>query len=259
MKKIISTLSFAMGFLTAIANVEIQTVGGWFDGGYITWTPLEEASSYNVYYKAVGASDYTKLDAALVRDYTDFGRADIVGIPSGEYQFKIVPVDEEGAEMSDQASESGSFEAKPYDRSGYAHFKSASSSFLPSTGIGAYKNDGTLKNGAKVFYVFAGNADKIKTSVITDAKGGKTEAIGMQSIIDLYQKGYDQTPIDFRIIGTITESDMDVLSSSSEGLQIKGNKAYSPLNITIEGIGNDATIHGFGILLREAAGAGKEA
>ena len=252
MKKIITTLTLATSFMAAIANVEIQTVGGWFEGGYITWTPIEEASSYNVYYKAVSASSYEKLDDPLVRDYSDFGRADIVGIPAGWYQFKVVPVDNEGTEMNDLATESDSFEAKAYDRSGYAHFKSASSDFLPSTGIGAYKNDGTLKSGAKVFYVYSGNADKIKTSVITDAKGGKTEAVGLQSIIDLYQKGYDQTPLDFRIIGTLSESDMDHFSSSSEGIQIKGNKAYSPLNITIEGIGNDATIHGFGFLLRNA-------
>jgi pectate lyase len=39
-------------------------------------------------------------------------------------------------------------------------------------------------------------------------------------------------------------------SSSSEGLQIKGKSAYTEMNITIEGVGNDATINGFGFLLR---------
>ena len=45
---------------------------------------------------------------------------------------------------------------------------------------------------------------------------------------------------------------MDKFSSSSEGVQIKGASAYSNLNMTIEGIGNDATINGFGFLLRNA-------
>jgi pectate lyase len=39
---------------------------------------------------------------------------------------------------------------------------------------------------------------------------------------------------------------------SEEGLQVKGKKAYSNLNLTIEGIGNDAAISGFGLLLRNA-------
>ena len=45
---------------------------------------------------------------------------------------------------------------------------------------------------------------------------------------------------------------MDKFSSSSEGVQIKGASAYSNLNMTIEGIGDDATINGFGFLLRNA-------
>ena len=43
---------------------------------------------------------------------------------------------------------------------------------------------------------------------------------------------------------------MDHFSSSAEGLQIKGKNANSEMNITLEGVGNDATIRGFGILLR---------
>ena len=45
---------------------------------------------------------------------------------------------------------------------------------------------------------------------------------------------------------------MDKFSCSSVGVQIKGASAYSNLNMTIEGIGNDATINGFGFLLRNA-------
>ena len=55
-------------------------------------------------------------------------------------------------------------------------------------------------------------------------------------------KGYDSTPIDFRIIGCIEKSDLDKISSSSEGLQVKDNKpsfGTKFLNITIEGLGDD--------------------
>jgi len=75
----------------------------------------------------------------------------------------------------------------------------------------------------------------------------------MQAIITAYQKGQDKTPLAFRVIGTIKASDMDGFDSSAEGLQIKGNAADSELNITIEGIGNDAMFNGFGILVRNAA------
>lgn len=71
---------------------------------------------------------------------------------------------------------------------------------------------------------------------------------GLQSIIDAYSKGKDKTPIAFRIIGKVNLSDLDHISSSAEGLQIKG----AMMNMTFEGVGDDATVYGFGFLLREA-------
>ena len=58
-------------------------------------------------------------------------------------------------------------------------------------------------------------------------------------------------PTVFRLIGTIKLSDLDHISSKEEGLQIKSNKD-NELNITIEGIGEDATIKDFGILAHAA-------
>ena len=49
----------------------------------------------------------------------------------------------------------------------------------------------------------------------------------------------------------IKDTDMDALLSN-EGLQIKGKNNSVEMNITIEGIGEDATINGFGFLLRNA-------
>ena len=60
----------------------------------------------------------------------------------------------------------------------------------------------------------------------------------------------NKTPLAIRIIGTIEAADMDKFSSSAEGLQIKGKSAYAEMNITLEGVGNDATIRGFGMLIR---------
>ena len=55
-----------------------------------------------------------------------------------------------------------------------------------------------------------------------------------------------------RVLGLIKNGDTDTFGSSSEGIQIKGKKADSEMNITIEGIGEDATIYGFGFLVRNA-------
>lgn len=126
---------------------------------------------------------------------------------------------------------------KSFNREGFAHFK--------YDGVGAYNNDGTLKAGAKVLYITAKTAKTVSTTVNT----GKSETItGLQAIIDAYSKGKDTTPIAFRIIGKVSLSDLDHISSSAEGLQVKGAK----MNMTFEGVGDDATVYGFGFLLREA-------
>lgn len=254
MKKQLRSIAAAMFTLlstTANATVADISVGGWFEGGYVTWTK-EANCSYNVYVRNTAESTWTQLDTELVREYATYGRADAVGLKAGQYQFKVVPV-QNNAEITAEATETPQFTATAYDRGGFAHFKTASSTFNPSNGVGAYKNDGTLKAGAKVLYVTADNAKTITTKVQTGSKATNiTECVGFQNIIDAYQKGYDKTPIDFRIIGTIKAGDMDSFSSSAEGIQIKGKAAYSEMNITIEGIGKDATIHGFGFLIRNA-------
>ena len=74
------------------AQVSIQDVGGWFESGYVTFTPIDEAASYSVYYKTA-ESEYQKIDDQLVRNYDSYGRADAMGLTAGTYSFKIVPVD----------------------------------------------------------------------------------------------------------------------------------------------------------------------
>lgn len=241
MKNLLTMLAFAGITTFCQAAVKITQSAGWHEGGYVMWTPEEGATSYEVYVRPEGG-EYSKIDAELVRDYGTYGRADVMGLKAGNYQWKIVPVGEKGA-MTDQSSESDVWTATAFDRSGFAHQGI-------TDGVGAYNNDGTLKKGAKVLYVHADNAKTITTNVITSSKGGTTAGVGLQEIIYLYQKGYDTTPLDIRIIGTIKAENMDRLDSSEEGLQIKGRNAYSPMNMTIEGVGNDATIWGFGILCR---------
>lgn len=232
------------------AAVTITSSNGWFESAYVEWTK-EAGYSYNVYVSPAASNSWTKLDTELVREYSTYGRADALGLVAGNYKMKVVPV-QGGTEITADAAETGSLAVIAHDRGGFAHFKTASSTFNPANGIGAYKNDGTLKDGAKVIYVTADSAKTITTDVVTNSKGGTTTGKGLQNIINLYQKGYDKTPITFRIIGTIKAADMDEFGSSAEGVQIKGRNSYSEMNITIEGVGFDATVHGFGFLIRNA-------
>lgn len=210
--------------------IQITEAKGWQESAYLKWAPFEGASSYNVYV------DDKKIDAQLVRQYASYYRADVLGLKEGTYSVKVVPVNAEGKEIAG-ANTASNLVVKSYNREGFAHFKYA--------GVGAYNNDGTLKAGAKVLYITAKTAKTVSTTVNT----GKQETItGLQSIIDAYSKGKDKTPIAFRIIGKVNLSDLDHISSSAEGLQIKGAK----MNMTFEGVGDDATVYGFGFLLREA-------
>lgn len=210
--------------------IQITEAKGWQESAYLKWTSFEGTSSYNVYV------DDKKIDAQLVRQYKSYYRADVLGLKEGTYSVKVVPVNADGAEIAG-ANTASNLVVKSYNREGFAHFK--------YDGVGAYNNDGTLKAGAKVLYITARSAKTVSTTVNT----GKLETItGLQSIIDAYSKGKDKTPIAFRFIGKISLSDLDHISSSAEGLQIKGAK----MNMTFEGVGDDATVYGFGFLLRDA-------
>ncbi|WP_418859234.1 pectate lyase [Segatella sp.] len=212
--------------------IQITEAKGWQESAYLKWAPFEGASSYNVYV------DDKKIDAQLVRQYKSYYRADVLGLKEGTYSVKVVPVNADGKEIAG-ANTASNLVVKSYNREGFAHFKYA--------GVGAYNNDGTLKAGAKVLYITAKTAKTVSTTVNT----GKQETItGLQSIIDAYSKGKDTTPIAFRIIGKVNLSDLDHISSSAEGLQVKGKGAHSVMNMTFEGVGDDATVYGFGFLLR---------
>lgn len=76
----------------AAGAVQIQESAGWLESAYITWAPLEGASSYNVYVKGGSYTEYTKLDDQLVRNYGTYGRADALGLKAGVYSLKVVPV-----------------------------------------------------------------------------------------------------------------------------------------------------------------------
>lgn len=217
-------------------KVTITRAAGWQESAYMEWERTAGAT-YHVYIKGEDYADWTKIDQPLVRLYASYGRADMVGLRSGNYQMKVVPVIG-GEEQEAHAAETSTLNVSAYDRAGFAH--------KGYQGVGAYNDDGTLKQGAVVVYVTAANA---KTVTARLSSGTFT---GLQAIINAYQKGNVTTPLAVRILGLIKNGDTDEFGSSSEGIQIKGKNADSELNITIEGIGEDAAVKGFGFLVRNA-------
>lgn len=223
-------------------EVQILESSGHLEAAYVEWSPVQDATSYHVYYKKQGAGDssYIRVSDMLIRKYAEYYRVDIVGLAAGDYEIKVVPVVQD-TEKSFYSTAKMTVIA--HDRSGYAF-----SSLSPvKTGSGAYNDDGTLKSNAEVIYITAKTAKTVKCTL------GGVEYTGFQSILDGKQKSGDTKPIDFRIVGKVSLEDLDHISSSEEGLQLKGKSNYSQMNITIEGIGEDSTIYGFGILVKNCA------
>lgn len=219
-------------------GITITESKGWQESAYAKWTLLSDAKSYNVYVKGGQYADYTKVDQQLVRNYGSYGRVDVVGLKAGNYSLKVVAVDANGAETSAYGV-ADNLKVVNYDRQGFAH-KGI------SDGVGAYNNDGTLKAGAKVLYVTKNTFKTIKAS-LSDGKN-PIEYTGIGDILLAKQKGKDNTPLAVRVIGEIKTADAgDQLKTDQKGLLLKGNNATTVMNVTIEGIGDDACFNGFGL------------
>ena len=227
----VTALGFNKG--NAETRVVISEAQGWLESAYVKFTKLAGIKRYNVY-----VNDQI-IDTQLVRDYGAYGRADAVGLKAGTYTMKVVPVADNGQEIAACAAEAKDISVRAINRDGYAHYN-------VTAGVGAYNNDGTLKTGARVIYVTKHNAKTVTLSMST----GKNEETrtGIQDIIKAYEKGKETRPLAIRIIGQLKKADMPELGSSAIGLQVKGKG--QDMNLTIEGIGNDATMHGFGVLVR---------
>ncbi len=229
------------GEVVTKGDVAISKSAGWFESGYVEWTPVSGATGYNVYYKATDVNSYTKADAMLVRNYGSYFRADVVGLPAGSYDIKVVAV--KGNAESGAASVA-QIKTKAYSRQGFAF---APNSVTGGKGIGAYNDNGSLKSGAVVLYLTEKNKKTVTMDVVTSTKGTTTACTGISAILKAMQKGLENRPVCIRIIGKVTIDGINE-SGDTNNLLLKASNESSPIqNITIEGIGNDATCYGWGI------------
>ena len=224
-------------------NVVILNSYGDLETASVEWQGADDASGYNVYYKEDGEADskYRQLDSELIRQYSSYFRADVLGVEEGSYVIKVVPLFD-GKESKSKSAVTSSIDVKSHTREGFAFSKDSAM----GTGSGGYNDDGTVAEDATILYVTADNINTVKADVITNSKGAKTTCTGLVDILSKRQKGYDKSHLIIRIIGEIKASDISGLNSSGY-LQLKG--CY---NVTLEGVGEDSTVNGWGILIRGA-------
>lgn len=201
-------------------QINITKSGGYNEGAYVEFSKLADVSleNYEVYYKKANAASETKIDSELIREGDTAIRADIVGLAAGTYD---ITVKVSGTDMSKTLS---GVEVYEDDRSGYAHFNNAS-------GIGAYKNDGTLKSNAVVVYVNDSNKN-----TVTATLGGK-QYTGLVNIIKACTKS--SYVLDIRILGEIQTTQWNAKTHGTGNTAARQNQLEETFNYTNDSSGWD--------------------
>ena len=227
------------------ASITQKTVGSGLESAYIEWDNFANADGYNVYITNQNGG-YTQLDNELIRLYKDgsssYWRADAVGLKAGNYKFKVVPIVDGNEDTASQV-ESENITVEAHDRTGFAWVNGATT--------GAYNLDGTIKDNANIIYVTEDTKNTVSLDVQTSSSGKVENAKGLQNILDLYKKGYESKPLVVRIIGKVT--DPSTLDGGDIVISGSGSDKRINCGITFEGIGEDATLYGYGIRVKNAS------
>lgn len=229
-------------FSTFAQKITITDAGGWLETACVKWAPFSGASGYNVYYTGSGVTD-KKIDSQLIRSYGSYIRADVPGLAAGNYTLKVVPVIN-GVENSALAETTSTLNVKAHNREGFA--------FTNSIVPGAYNMDGTPKTGAIILYLTEANANTITCDVKND-KGVATTYTGIMNILTNKGKGWDKTPLIIRMIGTVKT----ITGLNADNFFYFGgfnNTTRLIENITVEGVGDDATAYGYGFGFKRSRG-----
>lgn len=229
--------------------VEGLIAGGWLESLFAELAGVADANVTAVKWSGAAEGALTGDDLKyLVRDAGDGVRIDVPGLKAGMYDLTVT--------IKGKDYVAKDIEVKAHDRSGFAHQTVAEdSTCTPYTeGVGAYKDDGTLKDNAVVLYVTDDNKDTVELHATRN--GSDIVATGIGNILNNNNKvrddileflsKEDHKPLAIRFIGTVNAP--QGVSAFKMGSS-NGSMAYmlSGANITLEGIGPDATIHGWGI------------
>ncbi|MGN0483175.1 MAG: Ig-like domain-containing protein [Lachnospiraceae bacterium] len=225
----------------AAVKLSVMETNGDLENASVIWNKTD-AEGYNVYYKGTSDQLFVQVDDALIRQYGTTYRVDIPGLCAGEYLVSVVPVKNQTPDFDAAAVKK--IQVKAHTREGFCFAPSS-----PTKGVvsGGYKSDGTPQEGAQILYVNKENVNQVTLDVITSSKGTTTKTTGLANILAARKKGYDTTPLIIRVVGTLSKADVDGLNSNGY-LEVKGVK-----NVTLEGIGTDATLYEIGVLVRDCS------
>lgn len=211
--------------------VTITKSSGWLESAYVEWEAYNGADFYNVYIKKTDG-DYQKLDDALVRTYPGYFRADALGLVAGEYIFKIVPT-LNNIEISESSTETSVLTVLPHNREGFAFTKTSTM----GTASGAYNDDGSLRDGADILYLTNGNKDTVMLN------NDPTLGVGLVEILSYRESKKIKKTLNIRVIGCVT--DPEKIDNTTHTVRFVNTD-----NVTLEGVGDDAVIHGWIMTLK---------
>ena len=295
---VVSNLAIAAPSMTYAASAtSFTTVGGWNEMMYATIKGVKDADVTAVSYSGPVSGSLTGEDFEyLVRDTSDGVRVDVMGLKPGTYTLTVTT-------KTGTYTQSG-IEVNEQDRSGYAHYNY-------TDGVGAYNDDGTLKDNAIVLYVTDENKNTVTLSYggvtvsgignILNSVGKACGEVGHETECKKVSKGKtyygkgntnqgilqllaeNNIPLVIRMVGAVSESGLyktGTWAAANAGL-IDGLTDYdsndyggsvgdnghmarmkSAKDVTIEGVGTDAAMDGWGIHFMSetsttAAGLGK--
>ena len=291
---VVSNLAIVAPSMTYAASASgFTTYGGWNEMMYATIKGVKDADVTAVSYSGPVSGSLTGEDFEyLVRDTADGARVDVMGLKPGTYTLNVTT-------KTGTYTQSG-IEVNAQDRSGYAHYNY-------TDGVGAYNDDGTLKDNAIVLYVTDENKNTVTLSyggVTVSGIGNILNSVGKacgeagheteckkvskgktyygkgntnQGILQLLAE--NNIPLVIRMVGAVSESGLyktgtwagliDGLTdydSNDYGGSVGDNghmaRMKSAKDVTIEGVGTDAAMDGWGIHFMSetsttAAGLGK--
>lgn len=232
--------------------------GTWFETAYATWEDAGD-DDYRAYVRTLGAydwrdgsriegwlSEWEEVDDPLVREVDDHRgtwRVDVPGLPEGEYEIQV--------RESDGTSVVHTFdglETRAFPREGAAFVPSDENSFEGSHefaldgATGGYLPDGREDPDADIVYVTHENMDSTMTAdVFTAGRDGAAD---------------ERSPLVVRFLGTVGAFDTVTRTPEEAGAELppvafnnnrKASVGRGNGNVTLEGVGPDAVLFGWGI------------
>ena len=242
---------------TDIEGVKVVSAGGWNEMLYLVVSGIDHSDITGVSYSGASNGRFSADDLKyLVRDTDNGLRVDILGLKAGNYTVTITTSKGDITESN--------ISVGTQDRSGYAHFNY-------TEGVGAYNDNGELKADAMILYVTDENKDTVSVtskdgttvsgignilnSAGQDVGDGKTSngSTVTNTNSDILKKlAEDGTPLVVRIVGNVTAPYGLTAYNTTDFGGLKGDNGFmarmrSGKDITIEGIGTNACINGWGL------------